>query len=66
MIMEMAKIASGQYGIPMQIHDVTDCGGCRTGARLFSGCPNCKIRKCAMELGHESCASAVNMDAINF
>jgi Protein of unknown function (DUF3795) len=53
---EIAKICTEQYGISLQIQDITDCDGCRTGARLFSGSANCEIRKCAVERKLESCA----------
>lgn len=53
---EIAKICTEQYGMSMQIQDVTDCDGCRTGARLFSGCAKCEIRKCVVERMLESCA----------
>jgi hypothetical protein len=53
---EIAKICTEQYGMSIQIHDITDCDGCRAGGRLFSGCAKCEIRKCAMERAFESCA----------
>ena len=45
------------YGQELKPEDVTDCDGCKveTG-RLFSGCENCQIRKCASERGVETCA----------
>lgn len=45
------------YGMNIQAGDITDCDGCRedTG-RLFTGCLNCEIRKCARMKSLESCA----------
>jgi len=35
----------------------TDCDGCKTeNGRLFSGCYNCQIRKCAKGKAIENCA----------
>ncbi len=45
------------YGMNLQIEDITDCDGCKANTgRLFSGCLNCEIRKCAIERNVESCA----------
>lgn len=45
------------YGINMQPEEITDCDGCRVNAgRLFSGCVNCEIRKCAQQKELKSCA----------
>ena len=45
------------YGMSLQFRDITDCDGCRANTgRLFSGCLNCEIRKCAGEKNIESCA----------
>ncbi len=35
---------------------ITDCDGCRAGARLFAECEECEIRKCALARGLEGCA----------
>jgi hypothetical protein len=53
---EIAKICTEQYGMNLRVLDITDCDGCRTGGRLFSGCAKCDIRKCAIERKLESCA----------
>ena len=57
----IARLCSEQYGLEYGIEytskDITDCDGCLTESmRLFSGCKNCPIRKCAREKGIESCA----------
>ena len=56
---EIARICREQYGYGAEFkaEDITDCDGCRaiTG-RLFSGCSNCDIRKCAIRRNLESCA----------
>ncbi|MBN2348644.1 MAG: DUF3795 domain-containing protein [Bacteroidales bacterium] len=49
------------YGINLKTEDITDCDGCRADSgRLFSGCKNCKIRKCARQKNIESCAYCSN------
>lgn len=46
-----------QYGMKLIPGDITDCYGCwADNDRLFSGCLNCDIRKCAMMKKIESCA----------
>ena len=45
------------YKMNLQFNDISDCDGCRNNTgRLFSGCMNCEIRKCAIEKNIESCA----------
>ena len=53
---DIAKQCSELYHLQLKPEDVTDCDGCITNNRLFSGCMNCKIRACAKEKGVESCA----------
>ena len=45
------------YDMNLRLEEITDCDGCRaeTG-RLFSGCRNCEIRKCAIRKNLENCA----------
>jgi hypothetical protein len=45
------------YGINYKFDDINICDGCKaeTG-RIFSGCINCGIRKCAIEKKISSCA----------
>ena len=57
----MRKSIAGQcsehYGMTLEAVDISDCDGCRANTgRLFSGCLNCEIRKCAREKGYASCA----------
>ena len=57
MRIEIAQEIKEHYGQDCKAEDVTDCNGCKTeGARLFSGCSKCQIRKCASEKGVETCA----------
>ncbi len=57
MRIEISPLLKGQYGMTYEPEDITDCDGCRAdGGRLFSGCKNCLIRKCAREKGLENCA----------
>lgn len=54
-----AKIAgkiNKLYKEKLKAEDVTDCDGCKTEERLFSGSQKCEIRKCARDKGIESCA----------
>jgi hypothetical protein len=45
------------YGMNLKLEEVTDCDGCKVNdGRLFSGCINCEIRKCAMLKEIENCA----------
>lgn len=50
---ELARI----YGTVPKPEIVTDCDGCKTeNGRLFTGCADCPIRKCAMEKKLSNCA----------
>lgn len=53
----IAEQCAEHYGMDLHPDDITDCDGClaNTG-RLFSGCLQCEIRKCAREKGIENCA----------
>jgi hypothetical protein len=53
----IAHMCREQYGMNLQLRDITDCDGCRSGTgRLFSGCARCEIRKCAIDRKFTSCA----------
>lgn len=57
MRVEIARLCKEQYGMNLELADITDCDGCRTeGKRLFSGCKDCPIRNCAKPKGTENCA----------
>jgi hypothetical protein len=47
------------YGIKISVRNITDCDGCRSGSRLFSGCDNCTIRPCALNKNLKSCAYCI-------
>jgi len=53
----IAELCTKQYGMNLRPEEITDCDGCcaKTG-RLFSGCWDCEIRKCASQKHVESCA----------
>ena len=55
---EQIVIAIKKYlGEEKRVEDITDCDGCKAqGGRLYSGCQECQIRKCASEKGLENCA----------
>jgi hypothetical protein len=58
MRVSIAQQCSELYGMTMKPEDITDCDGCRNNTgRLFSGCLNCEIRKCAGQKSIENCAS---------
>ena len=53
----IAEQCNKLYGMNLQPEEINDCDGCRLDTvRLFSGCANCEIRKCAIQLNIESCA----------
>ncbi len=53
---EIARLCREQYGMEVQIQDVTDCDGCTAGTgRLFFGCAKCEIRRCAVQRELASC-----------
>ena len=57
MRVEIAQQIKKIYGQECKPEDVTDCDGCKTeNGRLFSGCKECEIRKCARQKGIENCA----------
>ncbi len=52
----IAEQCSKLYGMNLQPEDITDCDGCRANTgRIFSGCLNCDIRKCASKKNIVSC-----------
>lgn len=54
---KIAQLCNEHYDFNINPEDITDCDGCRTESeRLFSGCRNCEIRKCARQRGFETCA----------
>jgi hypothetical protein len=54
---EIAEKCNKLYGTTLQAGDINDCDGCRAeSGKLFSGCLNCGIRKCAMARSIENCA----------
>jgi len=56
MRIKISQLCSEQ-GLDIHPEDITDCDGCRTeSGRLFSGCSNCEIRKCARQRKYETCA----------
>jgi len=59
----IAQTCNEHYGMKLKPADVTDCDGCRANTgRLFSGCLNCKIRKCASHRDIETCACCPEYD----
>ena len=53
----IAELCARQYGMDLLLEDITDCDGCRANTgRLFSGCIECEIRKCAIEKKIKTCA----------
>jgi hypothetical protein len=61
MIHEIIHLCKEHYNINYKYSDINDCDGCISGSeRLFTGCANCKIRKCAIERDIENCAYCEN------
>jgi hypothetical protein len=57
MRVEIAREIKKHYGQECKAEDVGDCDGCKSeGGRLFPGCKNCPMRKCARQKGIENCA----------
>ena len=53
----IARQCTEVYHMNLMPEDITDCDGCRADTgRIFSGCLNCEIRKCAILKNIESCA----------
>ncbi len=53
----IAKECTEHYNMNLRPEEINDCDGCKaTTGRLFSGCLDCKIRKCAILKKVESCA----------
>lgn len=57
----IAGLINEKYGTALKPEEVTDCDGCRSDTgRLFSGCMECEVRKCALEKGVETCAGCAD------
>ena len=57
MRIDIAQQIKERYGQECKPEDVNDCDGCKTETgRLYFGCKNCQIRKCAGEKKLENCA----------
>jgi hypothetical protein len=57
----IAQICNEKYGIYLLPADINNCDGCKANTgRLFSGCLDCEIRKCANEKNVENCAYCTN------
>ena len=54
---EISRLLREHYGMEYEPEAITDCDGCRAeGKRLFSGCLDCAIRKCARQKTIHNCA----------
>jgi hypothetical protein len=57
MRIEIADMLAKIYNSTPKPEIICDCDGCKLiGGRLFTGCANCEIRKCAMDNNFENCA----------
>lgn len=57
MRIEIAKFINEHYGMAIKPEDINDCDGCRIlSDKLYSGCNQCEIRKCAQDRGCLTCA----------
>lgn len=53
----IAEECAINYGLNLQAEDINDCDGCTSASgRVFSGCSDCEIRKCAIAKNIENCA----------
>jgi hypothetical protein len=53
---EIAQKINEIYKKKTKAEDVTDCDGCKTKERLFSGSNKCQIKACAKKKEIENCA----------
>jgi hypothetical protein len=54
---DIARLCTEHYKMDVQPEDINDCDGCRAATgNLFTGCAQCRIRKCATGRHLESCA----------
>lgn len=61
MRIEIADMLARIYSSIPKPDIISDCDGCRIiNGRLFTGCLNCIIRKCAMDKSLENCAYCSN------
>ena len=52
----IADLLNLQFGLKLEPDDITDCDGCSSESqRLFSGCLNCEVRKCAISRKIKGC-----------
>jgi hypothetical protein len=57
MIVQIAEQLSKIYGTTPKPEIITDCDGCKiNNGRLFTGCADCEIRKCAIMKNMINCA----------
>jgi hypothetical protein len=57
MRIEIAEQIAKIYKSTPKPEIISDCDGCKAdGGRLFTGCTDCEIRKCAIQLDLENCA----------
>ena len=57
MRIEITYTCSQMYKMDLRPGDINDCYGCRSDIKkLFSGCAECEIRKCAIGRNLFSCA----------
>lgn len=45
-----------QFDVEKNIAEITDCDGCGTDGRLFSGAGDCAVRKCCRQRSLKTCA----------
>jgi hypothetical protein len=57
----IAEQCSKLYGMNLLPGNIADCDGCRADTgRIFSGCLDCEIRKCASKKNIDSCAFCID------
>jgi hypothetical protein len=56
MRVKIAEQLSKIYGTTPKPEIITDCDGCKNNGKLFTGCAECEIRKCAIMKKMVNCA----------
>jgi len=57
MKIDIINLCKEHYNADYNFDEINDCDGCLAdGGKLFIGCINCEIRKCAIENGLSNCA----------
>lgn len=57
LISQIIRTTKEQYDFYLKPEEITDCDGCNAeNSKIFPGCLNCAIRRCAKNKNIENCA----------